>query len=189
MVRTGPPYHVTGAVNLVIVGAIKTQNWSDPPSLCALFIKAMFDNGVCMVTIRVNIVWIFLSSVKRWFYPPFFFSKKRSDSSTSLNQSDLGLRLPRSWKDAEPLWVTSKKGQESKSLSEWIRSKGAWKGGTERMGMVENLLLNFFFKASITDFQCNPPWLFGFSCSDFGFGSCSVSIFGFSSVSPLFVSA
>jgi hypothetical protein len=29
MVRTGLPYHVTAPVNLVIVGAIKTQNWSD----------------------------------------------------------------------------------------------------------------------------------------------------------------
>ena len=83
----------------------------------------------------------------------------------------------------------SKKGQESKSSSEWIWSKGAQKVGTERMEMVENPLLDFFFKALITDFQCDPPWMFGFSCSDFGFGSCFVSIFGFSSVSPLFVSA
>ena len=59
----------------------------------------------------------FFVKYKKTILPSIFFPKKRPDSSTSLNQLDLGLRLPRSWEDAEPLWVTSKKGQESKSSS------------------------------------------------------------------------
>ena len=44
-------------------------------------IWALFDNRVCVVTVCMDTIWVFLSSVKRWFYPPFF---PKEDQTTPL---------------------------------------------------------------------------------------------------------
>jgi hypothetical protein len=110
-----------------------------------------------MVTVYMDIVWVFLSSVKRRFYLNFFPKKTRL--LYFLEPIRFGASFAKELGGRRAALGDEQKGARVEVVERVDTVEGGTKGRHGEDGDGQEPLLDFFFKASITDFQCDPPWL------------------------------